>query len=211
MALIATDNGGSFKPVPQGVHLACCYRVIDLGTQEVDYQGDKKLQRKVLIGWELHGEDETGEPLTTDDGAPMTISKRYTLSLSRNAKMRSDLESWRGRSFTDQELRGFDVSQLLGKWCMVNITHDQRDGKTYSNIASISPVPAMLRNAKPDPINTPQLFDVTEPDAGLYESFHERLRELIANSVEWRARRSGPVREAPSQRAATVEDDDIPF
>lgn len=210
MALIASDNGGSFKPVPQGVHLARCYRLIDLGTQEVEYQGEKKAQRKVLIGWELHGESETGEQLTTDDGQPMTISKRYTLSLSRNAKMRSDLESWRGRSFTDLELRGFDVSQLIDKWCMVNVTHDSRDGKTYSNIASISPVPVMLRNAKPDPINAAQLFDVTAPDMTLYESFHEKLRELIAASFEWRAARSQPVRHE-AHAATADQDDDIPF
>ncbi len=212
MALIAADNGGTFKPVPQGVHMARCYRVIDLGTQEVNFQGDIKAQRKILIGWELFGEDENGEPLTTDEGQPMTISKRYTLSLSRNARLRADLESWRGRAFTDQELRGFDVANLLNAYCMVNVTHDSRDGKTYSNIASISPVPAMLKNAKPAGVHANQVFDVTEPDMAVFETFHDKLKELIGQSFEWRAQKQPPSKAA--QQTATsdaFEDDSIPF
>lgn len=212
MALIAADNGGTFKPVPQGVHMARCYRVIDLGTQEVNFQGDIKAQRKILIGWELFGEDENGEPLTTDEGQPMTISKRYTLSLSRNARLRADLESWRGRAFTDQELRGFDVANLLNAYCMVNVTHDSRDGKTYSNIASISPVPAMLKNAKPAGVHANQVFDVTEPDMAVFETFHDKLKELIGQSFEWRAQKQ-PSSKAAQQTATSdaFEDDSIPF
>lgn len=212
MALIAADNGGSFKPVPQGVHMARCYRVIDLGTQETNYQGELKAQRKIIIGWELFGEDEAGEALTTDDGKPMTISKRYTLSLSRNARLRADLESWRGRAFTDQELRGFDVGNLLGVYCMVNVTHDSRDGKTYSNIASISPVPAMLKNAKPAGIHPNQTFDVTDPDMAVFETFHDKLKELIQQSFEWRAQKTPPSKAAQTTAYnAAFEDEEIPF
>lgn len=212
MALIAADNGGSFKPVPQGVHMARCYRVIDLGTQETNYQGEVKAQRKILLGWELFGEDEAGAPLTSDDGKPMTISKRYTLSLSRNARLRADLESWRGKAFTDQELRGFDVTNLLGAYCMVNVTHDSRDGKTYSNIASISPVPAMLKNAKPAGVHENQSFDVTEPNMTVFESFHEKLKELIQQSFEWRAQKQ-PASKAAQQTTGNeaFEDEEIPF
>lgn len=211
MALIAADNGGNFKPVPQGVHMARCYRVIDLGTQETNYQGELKAQRKILIGWELFGEDEAGAELVIDD-KPMTISKRYTLSLSRNARLRADLESWRGRAFTDQELRGFDVANLLGAYCMVNVTHDSRDGKTYSNIASISPVPAMLKNAKPAGVHPSQTFDVTEPDMAVFETFHDKLKELIQESFEWRAQKTPPSKaaQATSDNAA-FEDEEIPF
>lgn len=84
MALIASDTGGGdFRPVPQGVHTGRCVRVIDLGTQPREFQGKPKPPaRKVSLTWELHGEDEDGTPLKTDDGKPLTISKRYTLSLS---------------------------------------------------------------------------------------------------------------------------------
>jgi hypothetical protein len=49
MALIATDNGrGNFKPVPAGHYMGRCYRVIDLGTQTLAYQGHRRAVHKVL-------------------------------------------------------------------------------------------------------------------------------------------------------------------
>ena len=114
MGFIASDNGGGdFKKVPQGVHMARCYSLIDMGTQLVRSQhGDKELH-KIRIAWELFGEDEEGNPLTVErDGKtlPMTISKSYTLSLNEKANLRKDLESWRGKQFTDDEAKGFDIS-----------------------------------------------------------------------------------------------------
>jgi len=212
MALIAADSGGTFKPIPQGVHMARCYRVIDLGTQEVEWEGDKKLQHKVLIAWELHGEAEDGSALTQDDGKPMSISKRYTMSLGRNARLRADLEAWRGRAFTDEELRGFDVSKLIDAFCMLNVTHNSRDGKTYSNIASISPVPAMLRNAKPAGIMPAEVFDATAPDMTMFGTFHEKLQEVIRNSYEWRARNVQSGTQAKATAGGYDDmDSEIPF
>ena len=34
-----TSSGGDFKPVPAGLHLARCYRIIDLGTQRSEFDG----------------------------------------------------------------------------------------------------------------------------------------------------------------------------
>ena len=59
MALIAKESGGggSFTPVPPGMHLARCYRIIDLGTQESTYQGTVKKLPKVMLQFEVHGEE----------------------------------------------------------------------------------------------------------------------------------------------------------
>lgn len=212
MALIAQDSGGNFKPCPPGNHVGRCYRIIDLGTQEGEYQGTPTIARKVLIGWELFGEDETGQPLITDDGKPMTISKSYTLSLGKKAKLRADLQAWRGREFTQEELKGFDIAKLLGVYCMVNVTHSESNGKTYSNVSSLSPLPAMLRNNKPAPVHENIQFDVTDPDMELFETFHEKLRDRIKLCTEWRAQASAPRKEpaAPSKGFDDM-DDDIPF
>ena len=50
----------NFKPVPAGMHLARCYKIIDLGTQKSEYKGDVKLLSKVMIQFEVHGEAEIG-------------------------------------------------------------------------------------------------------------------------------------------------------
>lgn len=186
MALVAMQSGGGdFKPVPAGMFLARCFRIIDLGTQRGEWKGKEKWSRKVLIQWELYGEDEDGNALVTDDGHPMSISKRYTLSLGENAQLRSDLKSWRGKDFTPEELAGFDISKVLGAPCMLNVSHAEKDGRTYTNVASITPVPKAMRAAIPKPINAAVLFDVSEPDMEVLAGLSDKLQETIKGCKEW--------------------------
>lgn len=219
MALIATGSNKEFKQTPEGSHMAVCFRVIDLGTQRWEYQGTPQMGRKVLLGWELHGEAEDGSPLTTDEGQPLSVSKTYTLSLGKKANLRADLESWRGKAFQESELQGFDIAQLLGQPCMITIKHTTKGDKTYSNVASVTRFPAALKNAKPKAVNKLQLFDVTEFDRAHYEALPEWIRKQIDASVE----RSGKPQSAAaaSQSAGKAAaaagsgfddmDDDIPF
>ena len=93
-------NGGndtpSYPTVSVGVHKARCVRVIDLGTQQNDYQGQISWKRQVMLIWEVPSE-------TDNKGEPLTISKFYTLSLNEKANLANDLVSWRGRPFTETE------------------------------------------------------------------------------------------------------------
>ena len=131
----ATSSGGgrTFQAAPAGVHQAVCVDVVDLGLVEVTWQGQTKRQHKVSLRWQI---DEA-----RDDGKPFLVSKRYTLSLSDRATLRRDLEAWRGRPFTDADLRdGFEVDDVLGANCLVNIVHRTKDGTTYANVDAIMPL-----------------------------------------------------------------------
>lgn len=189
MGFIAADSGGgNFKRVPAGVHIGRCYSLIDLGTQRTEGQYGVKMQHKVRIGWELFGEDENGGPLVVEvDGQdmPMTISKSYTVSLHEKAGLRKDLSAWRGRDFTEDEAKAFDISKLLGAYCMVNVTTSETNGKTYSNVAGLTPLPAALKNAKPAGVHEILKFDLDAPDLAVLESFHDKLKEAIKGSPEW--------------------------
>ena len=122
MSLIVRESGEStFIPVPPGMHLARCYRVIDLGTQKTEFQGQVKLLPKILVQFEIHGEDESGQKLITSKGEPMSIAKTFTLSLAEKSTLRKDLSSWRGRDFTKEELRGFELKNILGVWAMLSV------------------------------------------------------------------------------------------
>ena len=217
MAFIATDSGGgNFKRVPAGVFIGRCFSLIDLGTQLSTGQFGEKLQHKIRIGCELFGEDENGEQLTVEvDGKtmPMTISKSYTVSLHEKAGLRKDLAAWRGKDFTDEEARGFDVSKLIGAYCMVNVTTSETNGKTYSNVAGLTPLPGALKNAKPAAVHEHVIFDLDAPDMAVFASFHEKLQEAIKRAPEWA--RHG--KQAPQRAPAAVGsgfgdvDSDIPF
>lgn len=192
MGFIASDSGGgNFKRVPAGVHVGRCYSLIDLGTQVTDGQFGLKEQHKIRIGWELFGEDEQGAPLTIDvDGKemPLTISKSYTVSLHEKASLRRELTAWRGRDFSEEEAKHFDVAKLIGAYCMVNVTTSETNGKTYSNVAGLTPLPSALKNSKPEPVHANVIFNLDEPDMKVFNGFHEKLQEAIKRSPEWALR-----------------------
>lgn len=200
MGLIASDNGGSdFKKVPQGVHMARCYSIIDLGTQHIKSQHGDKMQHKIRIAWELHGEDDNGNPMTVEYDnriVPMVISKSYTLSLSEKSNLRKDLQSWRGRDFTDEEAKGFDITKLLNAWCMVNVTHSESNGKTYANVSSITPLPSALKNSKPEPFHEVIVFDLDQPDWDVFAKFHEKLQDAIKVTPEFQRHLAGDTTES---------------
>ena len=212
MALIATGSNKEFKQVPEGSHMARCYRVIDLGTQRWEYQGEPQIGRKVLIAWELFGESDDGTPMTTDDGQPLTIFKKYTLSLGKKANLRADLESWRGRAFSEAELDGFDISQLLGAYCMVTVKHAKVKDKTYANVASVTKWPSALKGQQPKAANDNQFFDVTDRNMAVFEVLPEWIQKQIKESVEWSGSQQSMAQAAAKPSTGFDDmDDDIPF
>jgi hypothetical protein len=223
--IIARDGESKkeYKIVPAGLHLARCYRIVDLGTQVTVFQGKEKTNRKVLISFEVHGEDEFGNPMVTDNGDPMAVSKNYTLMLAELASLRKDLQSWRGREFTKEELKGFQLSNVLDQWAMLSIIHTNgTDGRTYANISAVMPVPANIKKAGlPAGHNKPTIFSIDSPDMDLFESFSDGLKAKIERSPEWQSRTSyAPVKTShpapqqtsrPAAAAVEFEEDDVPF
>jgi hypothetical protein len=197
------------------MHLARCYRIVDIGTQKTEYQGQIKHLQKVMMQFEVHGEDDNGNALVTGKGEPMSISKNFTLSLAEKATLRKDLQAWRGREFTAEELRGFELKKVLGAWCMLTVAKSTgNNGKEYTNIMSINPVPAAIkRSGLPKGFNNEAMFTIDNPDMELFETFSSSLKEKIQATPEWRARNAGqPVsKPAPSGSGFDDMDSDIPF
>lgn len=215
MAFLASDSGGgNFKRVPAGAYIGRCYSLVDLGTQLTTGQYGEKLQHKIRIGWELFGEDEEGNPLTIEvDGKemPLTITKGYTVSLHEKSGLRRDLAAWRGKDFTDEEAKGFDVSKLIGAYCMVNCTTSETNGKTYTNVSGLTPLPGALKNAKPAAVHAPVVFDLDKPDMKVFASFHEKLQDAIKRSPEWAAAQKKNGSGFDDMENDIHPDSDIPF
>ncbi len=134
MGLTVRDpGGGDFERVPTGVHSAVCARYYDLGMQP-GFEGQPT--HKVVMLWEIDERYQAGDYA----GNRMRVSKTYTASLSSKANMRKDLESWRGRPFTEQELEGFDLDKILGAQCTLNLTEvTTKAGKKWTTVAAIMP------------------------------------------------------------------------
>ena len=214
MSLIVRESGEStFIPVPPGMHLARCYRVIDLGTQKTEYQGQVKLLPKILVQFEIHGEDESGQKLITSKGEPMSIAKTFTLSLAEKSTLRKDLSSWRGRDFTKEELRGFELKNILGVWAMLSVVKTTgNNGKEYANIATINPVPAAIKKSGlPEAFNPATIFHIAEADMDVFETFSKGIKEKIQASPEWQASQSRAQQGKPANDGFDDLDSDIPF
>lgn len=209
MHLPEPTGGADFERVPPGNHLAVCYRFVDLGTQEVVWQGDTKHQRKVMLSWEIPGElIKTGEYA----GKPFTFHQRYTWSMSDKATLRHHLEAWRGKQFADSDFgpSGFNIKNILGKSCLLNLIEQEKNGKVYTNLASISPPIRGMETPKPvNPIVylalTAEDFEVME-----FDGLSERLKETIKLSPEYQ-KLMNPKASAQQPREMAELDDEIPF
>lgn len=182
MPIVPSPNDTTFAPVPAGNHVAVCYRVIDLGTQPSEFQGKKSTKQKILISWEIPDEK-------MEDGRPFTIGQRFTWSMSEKASLRKSLESWRGRAFTDNDFSqtGFDIKNILGVGCMLNVVHATNGGKTYANIASVAKLPKGLT---PPPLVNKEVYiwlSREEFNARLFEEMSEGLKQIIKNAPEYAA------------------------
>ena len=206
--LIAENNTDrSFKLVPAGTHMALCFGIVDLGTQVYSYQGEQKQARQCRIMWELHGEDADGQPLTLEDGRPLSLSQRYTLSLAEKAKLRKTLISWRGREFTAQELRGFDLRTIIGAPCMLTVTHASKGDKTFANVDTVTAVPAALKKlGLPELVNKRIYFSFGYFNQDEFDVLSEGLKRMIIQSPEWEARQ-----QVKHVTKLNDVDDDIPF
>lgn len=175
MSLIVKDNsGGEFEQVPEGNYIARCYQLVDLGTQTYDNQGEKKQQHKVLLAWEILDPE-----VKMQDGRPFSVYKRYTASLNERATLFADLQAWRGIRFTAEDLEGFDLRNVLGAYCAIQVLHETKGDRTYENVTAI-----MFTREKPEPINDLTEFDLSNPDLEVFASLSKNLQETIRKSPE---------------------------
>jgi len=172
--IVAKNSENEYPKVPTGVHNARCIRVIDLGTQRNDYQGQITWKRQVLVIWEL--------PQQLSNDVPMTISKFYTLSLHEKSNLSMDLVSWRGRPFTETEKKGFDITKLIGITCQLNVMHNEKGKEKISSVMPLG------KDGKIEDQILPSIsFSIDDFQKGQRESFNqlsEGIRKMILRSKE---------------------------
>lgn len=205
---IAKESGKDFKPMPSGSHIARCMAVISLGTQPSPMYPSSF---KVMLMWEV-----PGEPIEIDGKpAPMVIQKEYTLSLSEKANLRHDLQSWRGKVFTKEELEGFDVAKVLGQPCMLSVVHKTSGkGKVYGVVAGISGVPKGVQC--PPAWHKPVQYEIEQEQDDVYKALPEWIQKKIAGCDEWvlggsDADPTGVDNAGALPEPQTLPDDDVPF
>jgi hypothetical protein len=195
------QEGSNFVQPPEGTFVARCYRIIDLGTQHDEYQGKPTIRNQVVVTWELPTE-------LMDDGKPFSVSRFYTNDLYENANLYKDLVAWRGRAFTEEEKRGFDLENILGAPCLITIVHNDK-GK-----AKVTSVTKLVKGMECAPqVNKSYTFWIEPWNDAEFEALPDGIKKIIRQSDEVKALYNPQqgTKSAVPGRKEIDPDDDIPF
>lgn len=215
MGFILADNGGGdFELIPEATYIATCVLLADLGTQPNTHpQGNGGDLEKLYIGFELNSCDSKG--------APYTIGDAYTAAFGQKANLRKILEAWRGRVFTEEELKGFDIRNVLGKSCSIGILHKpgKEAGKKFAKIGSVQALPSGVPAYKSS--ITPWTFSINEFIQSDFERLPAFAKRVLKDSYEYQQLlKEGHIQEQPSSQTSPesgfssedlLTEDDIPF
>lgn len=196
MSIILKET--SEPQVAPGTYLARCFRIVDAGTQISEVYGEK---RKIVITWELPTEriEVEGKDL------PRSISKFYNLTLGAKSILRQDLEAWRGRPFTAEELKGFELAKVLGTACQLTVML----GKTgKSKVAAVAGIP---RGTMVPAVENPKVeYSYEQFTNGAWQDLPEWLQKMVGQCKEWA--KPNPIDPPACDEGLEADpEDDVPF
>lgn len=130
MPIIVRRKKTNFFPAPEGLHPAVCVDVIDLGIQPTPW--GEKPQVRLIFQLSLVNEHTQERHRAV---------KTYNRSLEEKATLLKDLQSWRGKKLTEEELEEFELESVIGCNCQIQIVHKERDdGRVVANVETIVPL-----------------------------------------------------------------------
>tara|TARA_R100000664_G_C2748326_1_gene135783 strand:- start:1234 stop:1956 length:723 start_codon:yes stop_codon:yes gene_type:complete len=120
----ASGGGEDFPKLQPGKYEGTCFRIVDLGTSEQEYKGQVSKKKRIRLDFEItKAVDPADNEIVMQDERPFGVGKTYTASLFEAATLRKDLENWRDKTFTEEELEGFDVGVLVGMTARIEVGH----------------------------------------------------------------------------------------
>lgn len=162
-------------PVEPGVYMAICIGCVDLGEQY--NETFKNRSNKCLYIFEL-----IGETIEVDgEMKPRQLSKEFAISSSSKSNLRKFIESWNGKSYTDDDFMELDLFDQIGKSCQINVVLN--DTKEYANIDNLMPLP---RGMAPFTTETPSVrWDMSAWDDEVFKTLPEWIQDKIKKSTEY--------------------------
>lgn len=189
-ALKASTSKAADIP-PQGSHQAVLVAIVDLGTHdEKEFGGGEKTRqvRQLFLAWEL-----VAEPLPGGKGNHV-VYERYNFSFNSKAKLRQMFEGWLARNFHEGE--DFDPTKLLGKTCLVKVSHSTKNDKTYASMSGVGPI--MKGMSYIAPVNKPFVWSFADgafvAPEWLPWCYGQKVEDIISRSHE----RTGTVGSKPA-------------
>lgn len=187
MSFILSTQTQNFEPKPAGKFPARLIWLVDCGTQEVEYQGEKKLARKLHMTFETP--ENTKEFKSGEGEKPFVYSREFTASMHEKGNLRPFIEEWIGAGLTDSEAAGFDFEGLVNKPCEIKVMHKKnKDGsRTYTEIVRVEEIENCPKASNPIIVFSLPDKETADFTEGL-KSFNQLpnwLKDKIKKSKEW--------------------------
>lgn len=207
------NQGSEREPIPPGAHAARCSIVAGIGPQHSPQFGTKP---QVILVWDLAGktvewEDDQGNKQT----GPMRLSGFYNLTLgssTRPSNLRKLLEGWRGKPFTADEEKGFQLANVAGAACLLMVAHKNRaDGSGVVDYVSAA---SRANNNDVPPLPEPAVFfDPWEWDAQAFARLPEWIQQRVVDPNHAETGDGPPNDDGapPPDMSQDMAEDDIPF
>lgn len=162
-------------PVEPGVYMAICIGCVDLGEQY--NETFKNRSNKCLYIFEL-----IGETIEVDgEQKPRQLSKEFAISSSSKSNLRKFIESWNGKSYTDDDFMELDLFDQIGKSCQINVVLN--DTKEYANIDNLMPLPRGVPAFTTE--TAPVRWDMSAWDDEVFKTLPEWIQDKIKKSTEY--------------------------
>jgi hypothetical protein len=166
--------------VAEGNYVATIYRIIYIGTEEGEYKGVPNSAFKVDITWELNDEMKVWKE--GEEAKPIAVSQQYTLSMGSKSNLRPIVEGIVG-GMSDAEAYNYDIDELLGKACLVSITHGVSEtGKEKLKLQTSKLMKSMT---VPKPFNEQWLLSFTNWNESKYQNLPEWMKKKISETPEY--------------------------
>ena len=196
MSLIAKERS-EYIPIPEDQHRAVCSAIVSIGLQECFGAVKPQLVMRFEFPDLRVEREENGQKINE----PRTKWQFYTLSLNNKANLRQDMESWRGKGFTKEELEGFDVMTVLGHACQIQIIHDHSGDRIRDKIKSVSELPGDGEKPLPEL----EIIRYSDGEIDQWDLLPDWIKEKIRNRV---IVETPPPTQNPPPTQESVEDDE---
>lgn len=192
---VTAKVGGDFEPHPEGQFPAVCVDVVDLGQKVEEYQGQKKVMPKVALVF------ASGERQKDEGKSLALLTTEMTNSASDKGNLRPFLESWRGKSYTPEQVAdGLPLHKLHAQSALVTVEHViTKKGNRFAKIRAISPLPKVM------PVPEGLAEEYTRPKF-LTDKKAQYAKELAEHKAK-----TPKADEFPEIPPQDDEDDDLPF
>lgn len=185
---------------PAGAHLARCVQVIDLGDQH--YKPGEAASRKLYIAFETCEARHTFKDEKGPEPFMLQIEFAWYMASAgpKKTKLRTFIESWRGKSFaSDEEAKAYDFEKLLGGAAILMVAHKPKtDGTMKAEIVGIAPADRQA----PPAVNPAFCYEIDMGEGGTFGKLPPFLQKKVRESDQFNGGAVQRINQGPDDAAA---------